>query len=237
MTRIGFSAFGGINTPAVVTLIEEPFDIDEEVFNLNTRNNAVLYVPTGTMEKYKARSGWKCFLFMEEGTGGITPSPTPRKCEKPTIIYQNGKLIFSCDTEGATCYSTIADPDIMSYNGNEIQLGVTYNISVYATKAGFKNSETTTATLCWIDADPKTEGITDNVTQVRANAVLIQAESGKITVNGVQDGTKVSVYEISGRQIGSATSIDANVCINTNLPSGSIAIVNIGERSVKVVMK
>ena len=50
---------------------------------------------------------------------------------KPTIAYKNGRLTFNCETEGATCLSSITDPDITSYSSDEVQLGVTYNISVY----------------------------------------------------------------------------------------------------------
>ena len=49
--------------------------------------------------------------------------------------------MFECETEDAICNSTITDTDIKSYTSNEVQLNVTYNISVYATKEGYKDSE------------------------------------------------------------------------------------------------
>ena len=240
VTSIGSRAFDGYDIPTIVSLIENPFTISGKqssvrTFSTNTFNNATLYVPVGTIDKYKTTEGWKDFLFIEEGTGG-TPT-TPQKCEKPTIAYKNGKLTFYCGTEGATCQSTITDPDITSYNSNEVQLGVTYNISVYATKVGYDNSETATATLCWIDVEPKTEGLENGVAQVRANPVLIQSESGEITVTGADDGTKISVYGVNGQQAGSAVSTGSIARINTNLPSGSVAIVKIGEKSVKIVVR
>ena len=240
VTSIGYKAFDGWDIPTVVSLIENPFTISgkqqwEQTFSTNTFNNATLYVPVGTIDKYKATEGWKDFLFIEEGTGG-TPT-TPQKCEKPTIAYKNGKLTFNCETEGATCQSTITAPDVTSYNSNEVQLGVTYNISVYATKVGYDNSDTATATLCWIDVEPKTEGLENGVAQVRANPVLIQSESGEITVTGADDGTRISVYGVNGQQAGSALSTGSIAHINTNLPSGSVAIVKIGEKSVKIVVR
>jgi hypothetical protein len=56
-------------------------------------------------------------------------------------------------------------------------------------------------------------------------------------VQGVDEGTQVNVYGINGTQAGSAVSQAGAATINTNLQPGSIAIVKIGQKSVKVVMK
>ena len=236
VTSIGVCAFTGVDIPTIISLIENPFKItgktsDSRTFSQNTFNNATLYVPKGTIEKYKATDGWKDFFFIEEGVepGGDTPqppTPEPQKCEKPTISYENGKLTFSCATEGAVCQYSITDTDIKAGSGNEVQLGVTYNISVYAA----------TATLCWIDQQPKTEGITNGIANIPANAVLIQSEGGSIKVQGVDEGTQVNVYGINGTQAGSAISQSGAATINTNLQPGSVAIVKIGQKSVKVVI-
>ena len=122
-------------------------------------------------------------------------------------------------------------------NENEVQLTATYNISVFAAKKGCQNSETATATLCWIDVAPKTEGITNGVAQIPANAVLIQTVGGAINVQGVDDGTQIQVYSINGTQVGTAVSQNGVATINTSQQSGSVAIVKIRERSVKVVVK
>ena len=241
VTSIGSQAFDGVDFPTVVSLIENPFMITGKTsilrtFTQNTFNNATLYVPKGTIDKYKATDGWKDFLFIEEGTGG-GDTPTTQKCEKPTISYENGKLTFSSATDGAVCQYSITDTDIKAGSGNEVQLGVTYNISVYATKSGYENSETATATLCWIDQQPKTEGITNGIANIPAQAVLIQSEGGSIKVQGVDEGTQVNVYSINGTQAGSAISQSGAATINTNLQPGSIAIVKIGQKSVKVVIK
>ena len=236
VTSIGNSAFYGVDIPTVISLIENPFTITSSTFTQNTFLNATLYVPKGTIEKYKATDGWKDFLFIEEGTGG-GDTPTTQKCEKPTISYENGKLTFSCATEGATCQYSITDTDIKAGSGNEVQLGVTYNISVYATKSGYDNSETATATLCWIDATPQTEGITDGVTQIPSKAVLIQSEGGILKVEGVNDGTQVSVYTLDGKQAGNAVSRNGAALVGTNIQPGNATIVKIGNKSVKVLVK
>ena len=236
VTSIGYGAFK-FDLPVVISLIENPFKISS-TFSNNTFKNATLYVPAGTINKYKATEGWKDFLFIEEGTGpNGGGGTTHEKCAKPTISYNNGKLTYYCATKGATCQSTITNTDIKSYSGNEVKLAVTYNISVYATKSGYDNSETATATLCWIDKKPTTEGITNGVAQVRSRAVLIQSEGGILKVEGVDDGTQVSVYTPDGKQAGSAVCRNGAALVGTSIQPGNAAIVKIGDKSVKVVMK
>ena len=241
VTSIGYYAFNGADIPTVISLIENPFKItgktsDYRTFSYNTFINATLYVPKGTIEKYKATDGWKDFVFIEEGTGG-GGTPETQKCKKPTISYENGKLTFTSETEGAVCQYSITDTDIKAGSGNEVQLGVTYTISVYATKSGYENSETATATLCWIDASPKTEGITDGVAQIAARPVLVKTDNGFITVEGVDDRTNVSIYTTDGKQVGSTISQNNVATIATSIQPGSIAIVKIGEKAIKVLMK
>ena len=244
VTSIGWAAFNGCDIPTVISLIENPFTIegktsDRRVFTQNTFNNATLYVPSGTIEKYKATDGWKDFVFIEEnGTPPTPPTPpTPETCEKPTIGYSNGKLTFACSTEGATCHYSITDTDIKTGSGNEVQLTATYNISVYATKAGCENSDVAIATLCWIDVTPQTEGLMNGVAQIPSNVVLVKTDNGFITVEGVDDGIQVSAYTANGVLAGSAVSSNGGALLNTNIRPGNAAIVKIGEKSIKVVMK
>ena len=244
VTSIDERAFDGADIPIVISLIENPFGIygkssNHRTFSHNTFINATLYVPVGTIDKYKETGGWKDFVYIEEKTGqnGSGEIPGNEQCAKPTISYKNGKLTFNCETDGAVCQSTITNTDIKSYNINEVQLGVTYHISVYAAKSGYQNSETVTATLCWIDVAPKTEGIDNSIASVRAQAVLIQSNDGIMNISGIDDGTNISVYSVSGQIVGSAKASGNQSSLITNLRKGEIAIVKIGEKSVKVVMQ
>ena len=165
--------------------------------------------------------------------------PDEQKCAEPTISYHNGKLTFYCETEDAVCQSTITNADITSYSGNEVQLGVTYHISVYATKAGYQNSETVTATLCWIDADPIMDDGTEitSAVSVRANPVLIQAYGSSLSISGADAETAVHVYDTAGRSVGFAKASAGTTVVETSLHRGEIGIVKIGGKVVKVVMK
>ncbi len=125
-----------------------------------------------------------------------------------------------------------------SYLGTRGQIPVPMSlITVYTTKTGYDNSETATATLCWIDVEPKKEGITDGITNIPARAVMIQSNGGILTIQGAEDGTPVSVYGINGTQEGAATVSNGSATINTTLQPGSVAIVKIGQKSVKVTIK
>ena len=208
---------------------------NSDAFNEAYIEYATLHVPAASVNSYKATEPWKNFKSIVSIEGGDTPET--QKCETPTISYKDGKLMFSCATDGAECVTNISDADIKTHYGNEITLTATYNISVYATKAGYDNSETVTATLCWIEQKPATEGITDGIANIPAKALLIKNNGGQLTVEGAADGEAISVYTVNGVQSGSAISQNGAASIYTNLQAGSIVIVKIGDKSVKVVIK
>ena len=58
--------YGDLTT--VISLIENPFIIKSTVFTKTTLNNATLYVPIGTKDKYLSTEGWNEFVKIEEGT-------------------------------------------------------------------------------------------------------------------------------------------------------------------------
>ena len=238
MTAIRDYAFSGCpRLTSIISKMENPCKIPNNCFSQDGFNNSTLYVPQGTTEKYKATACWNLFLIIEEGDPSGGESPEPQKCSKPIIRYKNGQLTFDCATEGATCYYSITDSDIKSGNGEKVDLTVTYYVSVYASKQGCYNSDEATATLCWIDVDPKMEGIENGVANVKAMPVLIQGDDGVLHISGAPEGTAINVYEIGGQLVGSAKASSDTTIIPTTLPQGSIAIVKIGEKAIKVLMK
>ena len=222
----------------VISKMENPCFIDDACFHNDVFYNATLYVPKGTIDKYKSTEYWNKFLFIEEGEPGSSTQPEEKKCATPSIIYANKKLTFSCETEGVEYHYTITDTDIKSAVASSIDLSATYNISVYATKSGYTNSDVATATLVWTDA-VFTE-TTPSASSAKAIAesipVLISAKDGNITVRGEQNGFPLTVYTADGKMLGSATMKDGQASIATNLQRGEIAIVKVGSKSVKIKM-
>ncbi len=235
VTSIGSSAFSGCKN------IENLYCSAEKVpytyaglFQDAYVEYATLHVPAASLEAYKSTAPWSSFgkIVALEGDRPETP-----QCETPTIAYENGELFFSCATEGAEFISEITDEDIKKHYDSKVKLNVTYNISVYATAAGHENSDAATATLCWIETEPKSEELPDGVTELKAYPVLIQSKDGQITVQGVADKAKVEVYTLTGVEAGNGIAANGSVTINTSMSSGEIAIVKIGGKSVKIVVK
>ena len=95
VTSIGLLAFYGADISIVISLIENPFRIYGKIFNSrtfskNTFNNATLYVPTGTIEKYKGADGWKDFAFIEEGIPAGINAVENTKSNNTAIYDLNG---------------------------------------------------------------------------------------------------------------------------------------------------
>ena len=212
--------------------------IQKKLFDDETYRKGVLFIPKGTKELYCRFDGWRQFLNIEEMDETEKPyDPNADKCATPIISYSRGKLIFGCETEGAEFVSDIVVDDMKKSYDAIVDLTVTYKISVYAHKEGLNNFDVVTATLCWIDVDPETEGITNNVAQVRAKAVLIQSSGSMLSIAGADEETAISVYDVSGKMVGSATAASENTNISTSLRPGDIALVKIGNKTIKVVLK
>ena len=91
VTYIGRNAFDNCDIPIVISLIENPFTItgkesDDRTFSRNTFKNSILYVPKGTIDKYKTTEGWKNFAYIVEGIpSGINVVECPKS--NNTRIY------------------------------------------------------------------------------------------------------------------------------------------------------
>ena len=229
VSSIGTEAFAECtNLTSVTSRMKDPCPIDSKCFPADVYTNATLYVPQGTSDIYtKVDMGyWRKFDIIEEFEA----------CATPTIGYGNKKLTFSCDTEDVEYHCTITDADIKSYVAGSIDLSATYQISVYATKEGYEDSDEATATLVWMSA--QMEGAEPIVTPANAPAesvpVLISSRDGKLTVKSELEGQPVAVYTIDGKALGSAQVKGGQAVIATHLTKGTIVVVKVGDRSVKI---
>ena len=157
------------------------------------------------------------------------------KCATPVIEYNSGKLVLECDTENAEIVTKITSNDINSFYGSIVELSATYNISVYATASGYENSDTVNATLCWIECDCN-ENNNTNIINIPAKAVLVTSNNGTINISCSLEGENVAVYSSNAMFIGSTTIENGCASIQSGLSKGNIAIIKIGEKSIKVIL-
>jgi hypothetical protein len=130
---------------------------------------ATLHVPAPSIAAYQGASPWKDFKEIV----ALSELPEANKCATPTIVYAKGRLTFTTETEGAECVWTFRNPYAVSGRGNTIYAPSWYELTVYATKEGWMDSDPATAILAWGDAE--IEG--DNV-------IRIGSAAGNCDVNG-----------------------------------------------------
>ena len=230
--NIGRSAFSGCSSLLNVYCyaLSAP-NAQSNAFDGSLVKNPILYVPESSILSYMSMEPWRKFVEI------YAIKVDAEQCATPTIYYNSGKLSFKSDTDGVTFVSEIKDADVKKFYDSEIALGVTYNISVYATRDGYKDSEVATATLCWIDVEPQKEGISDDeavsVKEMKAQPVLIQRSGNGISVTGAPAGTPIAVYDLSGQLLGCATATAETTRVQA-LNGEKVVVVKIGERAVKV---
>ena len=163
VTNIGGSAFSGCSKLASVTIGSGIISVNSLAFancmdlaNVycmagNVPNTitdafegsyieyATLHVPAASLSNYSNAEPWKNFASKVAIDGGEIPQT--QKCAKPTITFNDGKLTFSCATQGVEYISEITAPAMTKKYDNEISLGSTYTVTVYATKVGYINSD------------------------------------------------------------------------------------------------
>ena len=231
ITSISNKAFSNcINLLDVFCSADKVNNCSISAFDGTYIDDATLYVPQSAINYYTTTKPWSGFGNI------IAISEGEEQCEKPRIFYNNGTLSFECDTEGVQFVSEITDTDIKKSFEADLNLSVTYNISVYAVKANFKDSEIATATLCWIDVEPQTEGISSSLTSISARPILIQINDGNIIINGAEDGN-IIIYDLSGQKVGEGKSVNGNANIKTSLQKNSVAMIKLKEKTIKVLVK
>ena len=220
------------NLEEVVSLIKNPTQLIPS-FEDKVYLNATLKVPVGTKGAYLQADGWKNFFTIEEidGTSDVAP------CEAPVIEYIDGKLRVASSSPNAECYYSISVPDMAvdRLAADEIALAATYIISAYAVAPEHTESPISEATLCWLDGRLETNGIQSLVGEKRA--VLVTSNGGTVNVSGLQAGEEISLYTLSGIQITTTKASSSSATLEAGCLRGNVAIIKIGNDSIKVQIK
>ena len=158
------------------------------------------------------------------------------KCATPVIAYIDNKVSLTCSTKDVKFITEVTSSNKQKYQDEEFDYIPTHTFNVYATKEKYEDSDVATLTLCWI---PCTEEHEENngILTIPAKPVLISTQGGNITVSGLAAGTEVAVVTTGGTTVATATATNGTATLATNLTAGTIAIVKIGDYSIKVAIK
>lgn len=161
LKAIGSEAFLGCGNLTEITLGKETISIESNAFgscpNINKVTclarsvpstsagafansyieSATLCIPSNSIDSYNSSEPWKSF---ETKVSLILPE----KCATPTITKVNNKISFSCETEGVEYSYEITNKDVKKGKAGEVVLGGIYQVSVYATKEGYEDSDVAT---------------------------------------------------------------------------------------------
>ena len=139
---IGSQAFDNCPDLTDVTCYAENVpSTQSDVFKGSYIEYATLHVPTASIDAYKTTVPWRGFKTIIGLDGTL---PEVKKCATPTIAFKDGKLVFECDTEGATFVYSFKSASADNIEGNNVSLPNSYTITVYAKKDGYENSDTVT---------------------------------------------------------------------------------------------
>ena len=230
--NIGSEAFAKCSNLTDVYCLATSVPVAEsDAFNESYPEYMTLHVPEEVINSYKATAPWSSFGTVVTLDGDVTETP---KCATPTVLYSNGKLLFECETEGAEFITDVTCSDIKKFYDSEIAFSATYNISVYATATGYENSDIVNATLCWIECE--CEGDDTGIINIPAKAVLVTSSYGNISISCSLDGESVAVYTTAGTLIATTTIENGTAIVATGLSKGSVAIIKIAGKSIKVIV-
>lgn len=171
-----------------------------------------LHVPNTSVEAFHSRTPWSDFSEL-----------LPLQCAKPKVACESGGLRITTTTnlkytdikESYTYTVLVSDIEDGVLTPNDVadfgNLALTYEVYATATAPGVVDSDELVATLCWIGRDAKlyadgeVPGVETSIDQLSAQRpVLVESHDGALCVSGLADGERVSFYDLSGRQLGTA---------------------------------
>lgn len=197
-------------------------------------SEAILRVPKGTADIYRQTSPWNTFKFIEEMD---EEAEDAGPCATPTIAFEGKKLTFSSATDGAEYHYTIANNDVKTEAYSKdgvVELDAAYEVKVYASASGYKNSDMAYATIFFIDQSETATGLTFAPEQ---RGVMVTNDGQTVTVSGLEDGERVELYAVDGTLLNTGAAVAAGtVSLDAGQATG-VVIVKAGQSSMKVSLR
>ena len=228
--EIGTLPFAECNKLETLTCLAENVPhTSRDAFNYSMIEYSTLVVPESALQVYKTTAPWSGFGTFRTVDGTEVET---KKCETPTIAFNDGKLTFACATDDVEYISEVTSADFNKFYTGEVALPACYNITVKATKTGYDDSDVATAKLYWLTSSGSLEGT--NINRVSMRGIAIQSSDGFLTITGLDNNERVEFYAVNGTALGAVNAIDGAVTFSAK--SGSIVVAKIGKESVKVMV-
>ena len=229
--RIEDLAFAECNKLETLTCLAEnvPYT-SSDAFDKSMIEYSTLVVPESALQAYKTTAPWSEFGTFRTVDGTEVET---KKCETPTIAFNDGKLTFACATDDVEYISEVTSADISKYYTAEVALTACYDITVKATKTGYDDSDVATAKLYWLTSSGSLEGT--NINRVSMRGIAIQSSDGFLTITGLDNNERVEFYALNGKALSTARA--TNGVVTFSAQSGSVLIVRIGNESVKIIVE
>lgn len=214
-------------------------DVPKNIIYSDLPKKSNLYVPEKYLQNFIDEIGSRCpniSIWNPTEAPEETTDEPKESCSTPSISYSDGQLQILSNTPNSEYHYTITNSDMISDGYSQdgsIKLAAIYNVSAYATADGFLPSEIATASLYWISDKAENEN-PSNVKNTKSRGILVTSEGGIVTISGLNDGDKISFYNLDGKQLGTAVVQNEKASIAL---SEKIVLVNISGQTIKIVVK
>jgi hypothetical protein len=166
-------------------------------------------------------------------------SPSNPRNHFSTVLIETNWYTTSCKYSGCSSLQSVYSKveDVFDINYDTFANNTYSNAKLYVPIGKKADYEDTNWWSNFTNIEEYDYGTDAPVDQPKCQTPTISSQGGALTVQGIDDGTQVSVYSVNGTQVGTAVVQNGQATVSTTLQSGSIAIVKIGQKSVKVLLR
>ena len=221
VTTIGSSAFYGCTGLTSITIPNSVTTIGNWAFN-GCRGLTSITIPNSVTNI----GDWAFY-----GCSGLTSITIPN-----SVTNIGDYAFYYCkNLKTVYCYATkLPEINESAFGSHDNKQLFYINYATLYVPASAINEYKATAPWSWFGTILPIEDATTQIDAASTNDYNIVANGNNIIVKSDADGEKVSIYTINGQLIGTTAIRNGSAVINTNLKSGSVAIVMIGQNTYKI---
>ena len=221
VTSIGVDAFTYCSGLTSITIPDGVTNIGDGTFGY------CLGLTSVTIPNSVTRIGAIAFEYCSELTSITIPN---------SVTNIGNYAFYNCkNLKSVYCYATkLPETSENTFGNYDDNQHFYINYATLYVPVSAINEYKATAPWRWFGTILPIEDATTQIDATSTNDYNIVANGNDIIVKSDADGEKVSIYTFSGQLIGATAIRNGSAVINTNLKSGSVAIVKIGQNTYKI---